>query len=338
MENNFIESMAKIDLHCHLDGCVELYTIRDLLSDCALGDNKKQELLNLSDSDFMSLLQVSENCESLTQYLKCFDLPLLCLQNERGLYTAAYNLIKAAALENIKYIEVRFAPMLSVNDNLSCKDVIESVISGLKAAGKENGVDSNVIVCAMRHHDLETNINMVKTAREFYREGVCGVDLAGDESAFLTKLYRDVFEVAKKLDMNFTIHSGECGSVENVREAIEFGAKRIGHGIALRKDNALIKECRDKNIGIEMCPTSNLQTKAIDSVSDYPFNLFWENGLKVTVNTDNRVVSNTTMTKELKLIQNKFCADEAIIRQLYRNAIEVSFASDDVKHRLCNIE
>jgi len=314
-----IGKMPKVELHCHLDGSMPLALVRYLSGNSGVTQTD---------------LQAEANCDSLATYLEKFDIPCQCIQSKEGLQEASYTLLEEVAKENVKYIEVRYAPILSTNEGLSLRDTMDSVIAGLKKGYEDFGVYANVIVCAMRHISVEENIKMLKTARELLGEGICALDLAGDEAAYPTKNFVELFAQANRLDMPFTIHSGEQGSVANVREALELGAKRIGHGIALHQDQELMKEYAKCGIGLEMCPTSNLQTKAIDSWDNYPLLYFMENDLKVSVNTDNRTVSNTTLTKEFEMVYKASGYNDEIIRQLQANAIEISFASDDIKEYL----
>ena len=311
--------IPKLELHCHLDGSLPFGFVREQLGD----SNIMQENL-----------QAPKDCNSLAQYLERFDLPIRCLQSAKGIEEAGYAFIKEVAKENIRYVEVRFAPLFSVHEQLSCRAVIEALLLGLERAKRDFGVYSNVIVCAMRHLTLEQNIEMLRIARELLGAGVCALDLAGDEAAYANSEFRDLFAQARKWEMPFTIHAGECGSASNVREAIDMGAKRVGHGIALMKDPDLRKEFRQRQIGIEMCPTSNLQTKAIEKWESYPIYDFLNNDLKVSVNTDNRTVSGTTMTEELELVCRDRENEEELVHQLLNNAVETAFASDDVKHQL----
>lgn len=317
--------MIKVELHCHLDGSLNIDSVQEML---------KEQSLVFEREELKKKLEVRPDCTSLTEYLEKFDLPLLCLQTKEGLRRAAYELVRDVAMEDVKYIEVRFAPMLSTAKGLNCREVIESVVEGLDEAGREYGVFAFAIVCAMRHHSLEQNIEMLQNACEFLGNGVCALDLAGDESAFPTKMFRELFVQAKRWQMPFTIHSGECGSVENVREAIELGAKRMGHGIALEKSTELQRLCRKNRIGIEMCPTSNIQTKAVNDLAYYPLELFVKENIPVSINTDNRTVSGTTMTKEIQFVRERLHQPEEIILQCTKNAIETAFASDEVKHQL----
>lgn len=304
-----IEKIPKIDLHCHLDG-----SLTKSMIERHLGKKISEDMLT-----------VSKDCKSLTEYLEKFDIPVQCLQDAEGLEEGAYTFVKEIAGENIQYIEVRFAPMLSVHENLSCKEVIEAVRKGMERAKEEWKVQYGIIVCAMRNHSMEKNMEMLSCAKTYLGKGVCALDLAGDESAFPTKNFRELFWEAKRIGMPFTIHSGETGSLENVREAFELGAKRIGHGIALIKDPELMKAYARAGIGVEMCPTSNFQTKAVRSWDEYPLRQFVDAGIKVSIHTDNRTVSGTTMTKELTKIYEQYGRDEELIRTLLRNAAETAF-------------
>ncbi len=317
--------MMKVELHCHLDGSLNARFVDEML-------RRQGEVIPLDELE--QRLRVRNDCNSLTEYLEKFDLPLLCLQSKEGLERAAYELVRDVAADGVRYIEVRFAPQLSINQGLTCEEVIESVVCGLQRGEREHGVYASAIVCAMRHHTMQQNMEMLMAAKSFVGRGVCALDLAGDESAFPTSLFRELFIQAKEWSIPFTIHSGECGSVENVREAIELGAKRLGHGIALQKSSELRRLCKEKGIGIEMCPTSNVQTKAVESLAEYPLKQFLEEGLLVSVHTDNRTVSKTTMTAEQEVLRNKLGLSDDEILQCTKNAIATAFTSDEIKQKL----
>ena len=317
--------MIKVELHCHLDGSLNPVSVQEMLAEQGV----RYELKELKEK-----LAVRPECTSLTEYLEKFDLPLMCLQDKRGIIRAAYELVRDVSKENVKYIEVRFAPMLHTNKGLTCKEAIECVIEGLQKGQDEFGVFASAIVCAMRHHSLEQNMEMLRVAKEFLGKGVCALDLAGDESAFPTELFGSLFVKASEYGMPFTIHSGECGSVENVRTAIELGAKRMGHGIALAKDEELQKLCAEKRIGIEMCPTSNLQTKAVEDLKKYPLKDFMEQGIPVSIHTDNRTVSRTTLQDEFGILQKELGLTDEMVLQCIKNAIETAFTSDEIKETI----
>ena len=318
MTRDKLTVLPKVELHCHLDGSLSREFIERRL-------NRK-----VSQSE----LSVSDDCRSLNEYLEKFDLPGKCIMDEEGLSEAGYDVLKSMKQENVCYAEIRFAPLLSETEDMNCAKVIEALLAGLEKGKKDFGIEYGVITCAMRHHSEEENRRMIRTAREYLGYGVCAADLAGAEALYPMSEFMELFQETKKLGMPFTLHAGECGSVQNILDSVEAGAGRIGHGIAMRGHREVQKELQRKGIGIEMCPVSNLQTKAVESTKDYPMREFLDNGLKVTVNTDNRTVSNTTLTKELAFIQKTYGITDEEIRLMMKNAVDVAFADAAVKERI----
>ena len=313
-----LKALPKVELHCHLDGSLSRGFIESRLGRTVSPEE----------------LQVSENCTSLVEYLEKFSLPGQCIMDEKGLEEAGYDVLKNMSRENVRYAEIRFAPLLSETSSMNCRSVIEALLKGLERGRADFGTRFGVITCAMRHHSQEDNSRMIKTAREYLGYGVCAADLAGAESMYPMSQFMELFQIARKLDMPFTIHAGECGSVQNVIDSVRAGAGRIGHGIALRGHYDIQRNLADHGAGIEMCPISNLQTKAVKSTAEYPLREFLDAGLKVSINTDNRTVSNTSLTKELKFIQNNYGIQDEEIRLLMKNAVDTAFASEDEKERL----
>ena len=311
-------NMPKIDLHCHLDGSLTQALLSEL-------SGREVEI---------SELQVGDDCQNLAEYLEKFDLPLQYLQTAEGLRKASKSFLLDLKKDNISYVEVRFAPLLSVNEHLNCKQVMEAVLTGLEEAKEDCQISYNVIACAMRHHSPEDSLQMMKDCREFLGYGLCALDLAGNEAAFPMENFRELFAEAKNMGYPFTLHAGECGRVENVIESVKAGASRIGHGIALRGNQEAIAFCRERNIAIEMCPISNMQTKAVACKEDYPIREFLDMGLKVTLNTDNRMVSNSTISKEMEFVQKNYGITDEELWEMTENAIEASFAADEVKQML----
>ena len=313
-----ILNMPKIDLHCHLDGSMTQKGIEKIL----------EREVGISE------LQVSSECRSLAEYLEKFDLPLECIQTPEGLKESSKEFLLNLQGDNVKYVEVRFAPQLSTTRGMNCTTVMEAVLEGLKAAKEQCGIYYQVIACMMRHHSEETNLSMLKECREFLGEGLCAVDLAGDEAGFPTRNFYELFQCAKKLDYPFTIHAGECGSVQSILDAVEMGAKRIGHGIAMKGIPEVQKELAKKHIGVEMCPISNYQTKALRPGEVYPIREFANAGVPVTVNTDNRTVSNTSLGKEMKFLWEQFGISVEELYQYRKNALEAAFCDELMKHEV----
>lgn len=311
-------ALPKVELHCHLDGSLSREFIEKRLG-------RKVSQAELS---------VSDDCRSLNEYLEKFDLPGQCIMDEEGLREAGYDVLHSMHLENVCYAEVRFAPLLSETPDMDCRKVIEAVIAGMEQGKQEFGVEYGIITCAMRHHGAKENLRMLRIAREYLGEGVCAADLAGAEALYPMSEFMEIFQTVKKLGMPFTLHAGECGNVQNIIDSVEAGAGRIGHGIAMRGHRNLQTELAKKGIGIEMCPISNLQTKAVQSTAEYPLREFLDAGLKVSINTDNRTVSNTSLTKELEFVQNTYGVSDEDVQKMMRNALETAFAGDDVKERV----
>lgn len=318
MTRDELVALPKVELHCHLDGSLSRNFIEK-----RLGRKVSQEELSVSD-----------DCRSLNEYLEKFDLPGQCLMDKEGLREAGYDVLRSMYQENVCYVEVRFAPLLSETSDMDCRKVIEAVIAGMNKGKQDFGVEYGIITCAMRHHSAEENLRMLQIVREYLGDGVCAADLAGAEALYPMSEFMDVFETVKKLGMPFTLHAGECGNVQNIIDSVEAGAGRIGHGIAMRGHRELQSELAKKGIGIEMCPISNLQTKAVQSTAEYPLREFLDAGLKVSINTDNRTVSNTSLAKELEFVQKTYGVSDEEIRKMMQNAVETAFARDDVKERL----
>ncbi len=317
--NYDISTMPKIDLHCHLDGSLSRTFLMDTLH------------LNTLDAQ---KIQAPKDCQSLAEYLTCFDLPVSALQEKEHIRDAVVDVVRQAAEENVRYMEIRFAPALSANSHLDLENVVQAAIYGCQKAFDRYGVFTNLILCAMRHHSPKQNHLVVRCAREFLGNGVCALDLAGDEAGHPNEEFEALFEEARRLEVPFTIHSGECGSARNVAIALQYGAQRIGHGIAAIKDPTLMQACRDAHIGFELCPTSNFQTKAVTDASSYPLRAFLDFGLLATINTDNRTVSHTTLTDEYAFALEQLAMKKEDLRTLYKNSVEISFADDSVKHQL----
>ena len=317
LEKEFLNK-PKVDLHCHLDGSLVLQSMSEILG----REVCKEEI------------QVSDNCTSLAEYLQKFDIPISCIQTEAGLKKSAKDFLLGLQKDNIKYVETRFAPFFSCGEGLSYKQIMESVLDGLKEASEETGILYQVIACNMRHLDEETNIRMMRECREFLGEGLCAIDLAGDEKSMPNALFGNLFAEAKKLDYSYTIHAGECGSVQCIKDAVEMGAKRIGHGIAMMGNTEVQKLLASKRIGVEMCPISNYQTKALQPEQTYPVREFVKAGVLATINTDNRTVSNTSITKEMEFLNERFGISEEELYQYQMNAVDVAFCDDAMKHEI----
>lgn len=309
-----------VDLHLHLDGSLSVDIIRKLA-------DVQQILLTESDAELQKKLQVEEGCTSLNEYLTKFDFPLTFLQTKEGIAESVFLLQEELKKEGISYAEIRFAPQLHLQKGLTQDEVVESAVKGLE----RSDIPAALILCCMRGREVrEQNMETVRMAGKYLGKGVCALDLAGAEALFPTEDYEREFVLAKELGIPFTIHAGEAAGPESVRRAVAFGAKRIGHGVRAHEDAELMKELAEKGIVLELCPTSNLNTAIFSDIKEYPLRKLMDAGVRVTINTDNRMVSNTTLEKEYILLKETFSLTQMEVETLMKNGAEASFCG--VKH------
>ncbi|MDF2958393.1 MAG: add [Paenibacillus sp.] len=324
-----VQKMPKVDLHLHLDGCVKPETILILAAEqgISLPATGKEQLL--------PYLQVASDCGSLTQYLSKFDFALPFLQTANALQRVAYEVVEQAAEHHCKYIEVRFAPQLHRNKGLTVEETLHWVIEGLKQGERQFGVKARSIAICMRNHSEQENKEVIEAAAHYMGKGLVAVDLAGDEAAYPAENFRNTFALARSLGIPVTIHAGEAAGPANIYEAItNLGAVRIGHGVRVQENPSIMEIIRERKIPLEMCPVSNIQTKAVTDWDVYPIKQYFDMGLMLTVNTDNPTVSGTTITEEYKVITEKFGFTVPDLITLVMNGVEAAFLDADEKQSL----
>lgn len=291
-----LRALPKADLHCHLDGSLRLKTILEL------ADEQKVTLPASTTEGLARAIHMGEKCGSLEEYLVAFDVTLSVMQTYESLYRAAYELAVDAAAENVRYLEVRYSPALHQQRGLKMTTVLDAVLEGLRVAKRETGIKTGVLICGIRHINPSTSMRLAELAVAYKNRGVTGFDLAGAEYNFPAKDHKDAFQLILKNNVNCTAHAGEAYGPESISQAIHYlGAHRIGHGVRLREDGDLLNYVNDHRIPVEACLSSNLQTGAVDSLESHPLRFYFDYGLRVTVNTDNRLITDTTVTRELML-------------------------------------
>jgi adenosine deaminase len=323
----FFQSLPKADLHVHLDGSLRLQTIVDLARE------ENVELPSYEAAELRRIMHLGENCGSLAEYLKAFDVTLKVMQTESSLFRIAYELGEDAARENVRYMEVRYAPMLHTQRGLKLTRVVEAVLAGLKSARDKFGIESNVIVCGIRNVSPASSLEMAELAVAYKGRGVVGFDLAGAEYDHPAKHHRAAFQLVRDNNINVTIHAGEAYGPESIAQAIHVcGAHRIGHGCRLREDGDLLHYVNDHRTPLECCPSSNVQTGAVRDLSSHPLKLYFNLGLRVTVNTDNRLVTDTTVSKELWLCHTQMGMSFRDIKSMIMAGFKSSFLPFHERH------
>lgn len=314
-----------IDLHLHLDGSLSKKTVRQL------ADMQSIDIAG----DITGLLTVSDNCCDLNEYLEKFEFPLKLLQTKEALTLSIYNLLSELDSQGIVYAEVRFAPQLHLNKQLTQTDVVEAVLQGKQQAETLLNIRSGIILCCMRgSHNTDANMETVSVAAKYLDKGVVAVDLAGAEALYPNEQFTKELSYANRLNIPLTIHAGEADGYNSVRTALEYRPVRIGHGIRAAWDDETMQMLADKGIFLELCPTSNLNTKVVDDIKDYPLMKLLDAGVKVTINTDNMTVSDTTLEQEIRLIAGAFNLSDKQIEGLLINSVEASLSPAALKSEL----
>lgn len=315
-----IQRLPKTDLHCHLDGCLRPRTVLEL------ADAQGVKLPTRNLAQLTRLLRAGKRTRNLGEYLKIFDLTLSVMQRKESLYRVAYELAEDSAAENVRHLEVRYSPILHRRRRLPFEVIVDTVIAGLNDAGRKTGMTTGVIICGIRSMDPRTSYALAELAVAYKNKGVLAFDLAGQEKDYPAKAHRDAFQLVIKNNVNSTVHAGEAFGPASIAQAIHYcGAHRIGHGTRLREDPGLMRFVNDHRIPLEVCLTSNLQTRAVRNIKDHPFGYYFREGLRVTVNTDNRLMSDTTATQEIALAARAFRLSPYEVKRVIINGFKSAF-------------
>lgn len=323
-----IKNLKKVELHLHLDGSLRPETVLEI----AKKDGIKLPTQSLD--ELKNYLKVREDNKDLVEYLKKFDLPLLVMQSAENLKRVTFELLEDLAKENYIYAEIRFAPHFHMNKGLSLDEIVESIRAGILLAEEKYKIKANLLLCIMRHLSEEKGFEIVELAKKNLGNKVVGIDLAGDEFNYSVMLFKKVFEKAKQLNIPFTIHSGEARGAESIYEALSIGAMRLGHGIRAYEDEKLLEILKEKKITLECCPISNMNTQVFRDFSIYPLKKYIDNGVKATINTDNRTVSDTNYQKEIEFLDRYTPLTIEEIKLSNLNAVEGAFISKTEKEEL----
>ncbi|CAH0525743.1 adenosine deaminase [Vibrio hippocampi] len=322
------QQLAKIELHCHLDGSVRPQTIRDLAEQSGVSVPDDEQVL-------LDLLVAPEDCQNLDEYIDCFKLPIQLMQTEEALERISFELYEDAAQENVKYQEVRFAPLLHTRNGLSVEQIIDSVIRGMQRAEQQYDIKGNYILSIVRNMPTDNVKAMLDAGKTWLNNGVVAFDIAGGEQPDFSAKYTEFTRYAAQLGYRLTVHAGEQWYGKNVLDAVTLlGAERIGHGVYIKDHQAAYDMVKQQAVALEVCPTSNVNTKCIESLPQHPIADFYHDGVVVTINTDNRTVSNTTMTDEVRKVMETFDLTIDDYYAIYRHSVGNAFASDSVKQHL----
>lgn len=330
MDGTVLKTLPKVLLHEHLDGVLRPQTVIEL----AKAANYSQ-LPTEDPSELARWFHRGANQGSLPKYLEGFAHTIAVMQTEQALERVAYEQVEDLSNDGVVYFETRFAPLFHTQKGLTHQQVVSAVLRGLQRGRKAFGVTGGLIICAMRNMDV--SLEMAELAVDFRERGVVGFDLAGEEGGFPPKKHVEAFHYIQRQNFNITIHAGEGFGKESIWQAIQYcGAHRIGHGTRLIEDIAvadgrvvklgdLAQYVLDKRIPLEICLLSNVQTGAAPSLPEHPFKILYQEKFRVTLNTDNRLMSDTTMSKEFQAAAETFGLSLDDFEKITINAMKSAF-------------
>jgi adenosine deaminase len=329
-----LKSLPKVLLHEHLDGVLRPKTIIELAKTV-----NYDQLPTEDPEQLAQWFHQGANQGSLPKYLEGFAHTIAVMQTEEALERVAYEQAEDLSADGVVYFETRFAPIFHTRKGLTHQQVIAAVLKGLERGRKDFGIQSGLIICAMRN--MEVSLEMAQLAVDFRERGVVAFDLAGEEGGFPAKKHVDAFHYIQRENFNITIHAGEGFGKESIWQAIQYcGAHRIGHGTRLIDDITVVdgkivklgdlaQYVLDKRIPLEICLLSNVHTGAAKSLEEHPFKIFYQGKFRVTLNTDNRLMSDTNMTKEFEAAADTFGLSLEDFEKLTINSMKSAFLPYD---------
>lgn len=324
---NILHKLPKTELHCHLDGSLSMEAVRHLA-------NLANIEIPANDADLKARITAPKDVHDLNEYLETFAFVRPMLQTKEALRYAAWDVAKQMAADNAIYGEIRFAPELSMDEGLTAAEVVEAVLDGMADAREEFGIVTRALVCGMRSADQTLAKSIFRNVAHLAGKGLVGFDFAGDEANNPTSILADSIKEIQELGLPFTLHAGECGCAQNILDGIELGVSRFGHSTALVNDDTALDAFVAAGATAEMCLYSNLHTKIVKEFSDWPYQKLYDKGGNITINTDNRTVSDTTLNKEYELIHQQYGTSIADFQRFNENAIRASFTSEEEKAEL----
>ena len=323
-----LDRLPKAELHVHLDGSLRPATMLELARDRSLE-------LPARSADALAHAMLVRRAATLEEYLEPFSITVGLIQDAEALERIAYETVVDHAADHVRYLEVRFCPALATEGGLTSADVLDAVLAGLDRGGEEYGIETGLIVCALRNLPASHSLEMAELAIAHREKGIYGFDLAGAEAGHPAHRHAEALEAVKRAELPVTLHAGEAYGPESIREALEIGgARRIGHGTRLIEDPALCEVVRDQGIPLEVCLTSNIQTGVAASYHAHPLKRYFDLGIRVCLCTDNRLMSGVTLTREYRYARDELAFSMDELEQVARTGFESAFAPEEVRAAL----
>ena len=309
-------SLPKIELHIHLDCSLSYNVVKKLRPETTI-------------QDYNQNFKAGKSCSSLKHYIKCADNAISLMQTKESLELVMEDFFDQLTKDNVIYCEIRFAPLLHIEESLSSSEVVDILCNKMNTLSKETGIITGLILCTLRHYSESQSMETVKLVNEFYDHGVVGFDLAADEAGYPLDHHISAFEYAHKHKLNCTAHAGEAKGAESVWETInKLKTKRIGHGVRSIEDDKLIDYLLENNYHLEVCPTSNIKTKTFESLKEHPIDKLFKRNVSLSINSDGRTISDVNLNEEYHKLSDLFGWSIKQIMQCNLNAIDHAFTSN----------
>ena len=316
------DTLPKVELHLHLDCSLSFEIVKKLKSSITLKEYQES---------FIAPPKCIDLADYLRRAIKGFEL----MQTEEQLRLVTFDLFKQLKRDNVIYAEIRFAPLLHTFKGLSPEQVVDVVNKAVNENIEKHGIYAGIILCTLRHYSEEQSLLTVNLVKNYRGTNVVGFDVAGNEAGFPIDNHIKAFQFAKKNNINCTAHAGEAKGAKSVWETLKnFQPARIGHGVRSAEDDKLLSFLKEKKIHLEVCPTSNIQVNVFDRIEDHTVDKIFNSGVSMSINTDTRTISNVTLTEEYHLMQQTFNWNKLHFKKCNLEAIEHSFAPDDIKKRI----
>jgi len=321
-----LRQLPKIDLHRHMEGCLRLETLAEVA---------REHGVNLPSYDIEELrpyVQFTDDVPDFNNFMSKMELLRQFYSEREAVERIAFEAIADAAQDNIEYLELRISP---AGKQMPAEEVMDAVTAAVKRASQDYSIEARLLITLVREFGVRVSEQVLELAIAYQDRGVVGIDLAGHEESHSARPFADVCRRAQKAGLGVTIHAGEVGGAENVREAIEIlGAKRIGHGVRSIEDHRVVRMLQEHNIALEVCPTSNLQTGVTHAFTQHPLRDLYHLAVPVTINTDDPSVSDTTLTDEYLVAVMVMGFSIRDIQQIILNAAKMAFLPPDEKRAL----
>ena len=322
MQMSKYNKIPKVELHLHLDCSLSFDVV-----------NRINPLIEID--EYRSSFQAKPNSSSLNDYINCADRAIELMQTRENLELVVEDLFKQLKKENVIYAEIRFAPLLHCSQNLDENKVVEIICNKAKIESEKNDINYGLILCTLRHYSKKQSLKTVRLVNQYKNNAVVGFDIAADEAGYPLDNHIEAFNYAKSNGLNITAHAGEAKGPESIWESIKkLHTKRIGHGVRCVEDLELVSYLSENDYHLEISLTSNIKTRTYKTFEEHPLNKIYNSSISISLNTDGRTISNTDLSLEYKIAEEKFGWTIDKIKKCNLEAIKHSFTSSSNKSKL----